>query len=101
MDKKSPLSKNLKHKVSKNYFSQKIFLPLLERLRDAINRSENNDQVQLRLIIGVALAAGATALIAVLYVVIGHKLRVNKDAAAAGVNPPLQIQQIPQQIPRA
>ena len=78
---------------------QKIFLPLLERLRDAINRSENNDQVQLRLIIGVALAAGATALIAVLYVVIGHKLRVNKDAAAAGVNPPLQIQQIPQQIP--
>ena len=70
-----------------------MFLPLLKRLRDAINRSENNDQVQLRLIIGVALAAGATALIAVLYVVIGHKLRVNKDAA--GVNPPLQIQQIP------
>ena len=66
---------------------------MLERLRDAINRSENNDQVQLRLIIGVALAAGATALIAALYVVIGHKLRANKDAA--GVNPPLQIQQIP------
>ena len=73
---------------------QKIFLPLLERLRDAINRSETNDQVHLRMIIGVALAGGATAIIAVLYVVIGHKLRANKDA---GINP-LQIQQ---QIPRA
>ena len=73
---------------------QKIFLPLLERLRDAINKSENNDQLQLRLIIGVALASGATTIIAVLYVVIGHKI-ANKDATATGVIPPLQIQQIP------
>ena len=68
---------------------------MLERLRDAINRSETNDQVHLRMIIGVGLAGGATAIIAVLYVVIGHKLRANKDA---GINP---LQQIQQQIPRA
>ena len=80
--------------IVKLFFSQKIFLPLLERLRDAINWSETNDQVHLRMIIGVALVGGATAIIAVLYVVTGHKLRANKDA---GINP-LQIQQ---QIPRA
>ena len=76
------------------FFSQKIFLPLLERLRDAINKSENNDQLQLRLIIGVALASGATTIMAILYVVIGNKIKA-KDAAATGVVPPLQIQQIP------
>ena len=66
----------------------------MERLRDAINKSENNDQLQLRLIIGLALTSGATTIMAILYVVIGKKLK-NKDTAATGTAPPLQLQQLP------